>query len=193
MAGPSEENKVIARMLLAAVGGNPRVMEYRDEGEQNCIDLMIVPDRPVPGVTTIASIGLSDTTLRLRGEEYPTSVEILGCSNSRVEFFPNVISTVAFYVIKNGWFCAPGVIYPDIVSMYYPGSPMKHMYFTAPFIWENSLITTELNSKTVSFLLVIPISEQERQYAVENGPLEMERQLERIGIDTFDFFRESAL
>jgi hypothetical protein len=41
------------------------------------------------------------------------------------------------------------------VLMYYPDYAMKHLYFTTPFLWEDSLSTMDMSSKKVSFLLLI--------------------------------------
>ena len=77
--------------------------------------------------------------------------------------------------------------------MYYPDVSMKHLYFTAPFIWEDSLSAIELKTKKVAFLLGVPISEQEKDYAVENSPHDLEAILEKENIDIFDLHRESVL
>jgi antitoxin YqcF len=189
----SHDNKTIAKQIVAAVGGNPSVKKFWDEENNHHIDLLLLADRPTSGVTTVSSIGLSDTPLYFKNKEYPTRVEILGCCESKEELFPNIISTASFSIIKDGWFCAPGIIYPDIISMYYPGYSMKHLYFTTPFLWEDSLPTIELPTKKISFLLAVPISEEERSYAVEHSVAELESSFEKNNIDIFNLRRTSTI
>jgi antitoxin YqcF len=193
MTNASFENKAIANKIATAVGGAPSVTRFWDDGKKKHIDLLLLADRPTRGVTTVASLGLSDIPLYFKDKEYPTRIEILGCFQSQEDLFPNIISTASFNIIKDNWFCAPGIIYPDIVSMYYPDYSMKHLYFTTPFLWENSLVTIDMPSKKVSFLLGIPISEKERNYVVEYGSVELEAIFERENINIFNLRRESTL
>lgn len=192
MTNASHDNKVIAKQIVAAVGGSPSVTRFWDNENHHHIDLLSLTDRPMNGVTTIASLGLSDTPLYFRDKEYSTRVEILGCCESKEELFPNIFSTASFNIIKDSWFCAPGLIYPDIITMYYPDYSMKHLYFTTPFLWENSLGTIDMPTKKVSFLLGIPISEKERVYAVEHSAAELENSFERNNINIFNLRREST-
>ena len=37
-----------------------------------------------------------------------------------------ILSTAAFCIINSKWFCYPGAIFPDIVSMYLKSSKIKH-------------------------------------------------------------------
>jgi hypothetical protein len=193
MTKASDENKAIAKKIVAIVGGNPSVTRYWDEDESHSVDLLFLENRPTNGVITVTSLGLSDSPLYFRDEEYPVRVEILGCCGIQKELFPNLIATMAFYIIKNHWFCAPGVIYPDVISMYYPDSHMKHIFFTTPFLWEDNLSALEFSSKKVAFLLAVPISEKEKLYATEHSPRELERIFEHENIDIFNLDRESVL
>ena len=193
MAQVSNENKAIAKKIVAAVGGNPSVTRFWDENESHYIDLLALENKPVGGVTTVASLGLSDTPLLFQDKEYPVRVEILGCCSSQEDLFPNMISTASFCIIKDCWFCAPGIIFTDIVSMYYPDRSVKHMYFTSPFLWEDSLSVMNLDTKKVTFLLGVPISERERIYAEENSPRDLEHAFERESIDIFNLNRESVI
>lgn len=194
MTQVSAENKTIAKTIVTAVGGTPEVTRFWDEEKRYYIDLLSLQNQPTNGVMTVASLGVSDTPLYLHDKEYPVRIEMLGCCGSKqAELFPNLVATASFYIIRNHWFCAPGIIYPDIISMYYPDSPMKHLYFTTPFLWEDSLSVTELVTKKVAFLLIVPVSESERCFAVENSPRDLENIFERENIDIFDLYRKSVL
>ena len=70
---------------------------------------------------------------------------------------------------------------------------MKHVFFTSPFLWENKLESLKLETKTVNWLLGIPISDAELDYRNENGVDALERLFEEKGIDVFDLERISVV
>jgi hypothetical protein len=43
---------------------------------------------------------------------------------------------------------------------------MQHIMFVEPFLWADKLVPLKLESKTVHWLLAIPISESEIQYKI---------------------------
>ena len=45
---------------------------------------------------------------------------------------------------------------------------MKHVYLMNPFLWKE-FETLEFRELCVTWLLIIPISEQEKEYAIING------------------------
>ncbi|PPK69565.1 suppressor of fused domain protein [Actinokineospora auranticolor] len=185
----SESNRAIARAAAAAFGGRPTVTRFYDDDERNAVDVLEVPDSPAGGVTSYATLGLSDHPLELDGEEYPARVEILGACDSSVEFFANVVSTAAFCVVNDKWFCAPGAVFPEVVRMYAPESPLPHLFFVSPFLWGDDPGTLELPDKTVAWLMVVPISDSERDYLDANGPDALEALFEEKQIDLFDLTR----
>ena len=189
----SSENKVLAKKILEAVGGNPKITKYWNEDESQCVDIFSSIDHPVQGVVTFSTIGLSDYPLSFRGEEYPVRIEIIGCGIRSNGLFPNLIVTASFHVISDSWFCSPGVIYPDIVSTYYANIDLKHLYFTTPFFWQDSLSVVDLGTKKVAFVLAMPISERERRYVVGNSPVDFEKILEQEKVDIFDLNRSSVI
>jgi hypothetical protein len=144
-------------------------------------------------VSSYATIGTSDAPLFFRGKEYQVRAELVGaCSSSFIEF-PNVLATAAFNIIKSRWFCAPGVVFPDVFAMYRPESSMAHVLFVSPFLWEDGLQTVSLPDRKVAWLLAVPISEAERAFAVEHGPKRLEELFEQRQIDIFDPDRPSGL
>lgn len=46
---------------------------------------------------------------------------------------------------------------------------MKHLYFTAPYLWEDKLEDFRVDDKVVNFLLAIPISDHELEFKNKNG------------------------
>lgn len=193
MSDVSQENRIIARTLASAFGGEVKVFRYRDEGGKSRVDIVSSKGSPVPGVTSFATVGLSDTPLYQDSVEFPVRLEMVGACADRYEAFPNALGTSAFNIINSGWFCCPGVIFPDVISEYKLSSTMRHFMFVPPFLWDEKLQTMELDSKTVTWLLAVPISENEMQFSEANGPAKLESLFEECQIDIFDLDRPSVV
>jgi len=192
VAQASAANKQLARTVADRFGQRPRITRFRDEHETRWVDIAQATDSPVAGVTSYATLGLSDWPLMDDGQEYPVRVEFLGACAGSYNQFANVLSTAAFNVIKDDWFVYPGRIFPDVVAMYYPAFPMKHLLFVPPFLWEESFSTQEFPDKTVAWLFAVPISEDEMQYARIDGADALEELFEHKQIDVFDLERTSV-
>jgi len=192
MANISEENKKIARKLASTLGGKPSVNRYWDEAEKSFVDLVACTNQPCEGVTSYGTIGLSDYPLIHDGSEFPVRLELVGASANSFLDFPNILTTAAFYIINDQWFCCPGAILQNAVDLYDKSLDMKHLMFVPPFLWDE-LQTTQYESKSVTWLLVVPISENERQYAKDNGTDALEYLFEKHQIDIYDLSRRSIL
>lgn len=193
MTAVSEENKQLARYLLQIFGGKPEVSAYWDESHQFSVDILSCLNQPQAGVTSYATVGLSDHPLMDDGQEFPARVELLAACHAEVTKFPNVLATAAFYIMKDKWFCSPGTIFKRMISEYNLSVTMEHLYFTAPFIWEDSLETLSLKSKTVAWLLAVPISDAEGRYKEQHGSERLEELFEEMGVDIFDLHRSSVV
>lgn len=188
----SVDNKILAKRLQGVFCPKAEVQGFWDD---NHIQHMAVLFCPYPLNTKVmhyGTIGLSDFPLYQDGVEYPIRFEIVGASYKNYEMFPNILVSAAFYCINKPWFCSPGSILLNAIADYYPELKMKHLYFMSPFLWEN-LETVYLETKTVAWVMAIPISEEENQYEMENGSDALEDLFERKGIDFYDLNRESAI
>ncbi len=188
----SESNRTIARVLASAFDREkPEVHAYWDDDHVNKIAIVKCKDSPQPGLSSYATIGVSDHPLYKGESEYQVRVELVGACESDCDQFANMLATAGACIINSRWFCAPGMIYPDIVSMYNASATMKHVMFVPPFLWSESLKTLELEEKTVTFLMMIPISEDEYRFAEAKGVNALEAALELKRIDFLDIHRAS--
>ena len=118
-------------------------------------------------------------------------IEILGaCNNEQIEF-PNILSTAAFEIIDRAE-CNYGLILPRLIELYYPNINMKHICLISPFLWDE-LKTIELPDIKVAWLLMVPISDEEMNYALKYGVDELESLFEEANIDIFDLNRLSVI
>lgn len=183
----TERHKLIANRAAHAFGGTPHVHRYHHDTEALHVDVLRCDDRPDTGVVSYSTIGLSDYDNGL-----PTRVELCGACTQRNDKFPNVLASAAFMMMRSGKLLHPGVALKDYVKLYYPDSPLPHLYFTAPFLWKE-LNTFQVENLQVSWLLAIPISQVEHRYLLQYGDAALERLFEKQQIDFYDLHRRSAI
>ena len=188
----SSANKALCRKLVEVFGGTPRVRQFWDDNHESSVDILDCAGSPQPGVTSYATLGLSDYALTQNGKGHPARVEIVGACAGGDEL-AHALATAAFCVINSRWFCCPGAIFPAVLAMYKVSPTMKHILFVTPFLWEAGLPTLDLGEKKVSFLQAVPISEAELDFAEKHGPGDIEALFVRAQPDLFDLGRPSVV
>lgn len=185
--------KEIANTLSNIVSGNKKIYRFYDEAEESSIDIYFGIDSPQEGVTTYGTIGLSDYSLGLKLEgNRELRVEFIAACESAHPEFGNILSSCAFNIINTNFPCFPGVIYPSVISEYYNQSDMKHILLTTPFLWDD-LQPLDDEKNHVTWLMAIPISDKELNYAQKYGSDALEDIFERKNIDVFDLDRKSTI
>lgn len=186
----SAENKVIARHVLNAFGGTPKVQAYHHGVEALSVDVLRCDNRPCAGVTSYSTIGLSDHPMcTVDGDEFATRLELAGACATTAELFLEILGSAAFCILRSRKIYAPGDALPGYVSEYYPSTTVPHLYLTAPFLWEDELTTLRCETKSVSWLLAVPISDGELAYLRKQGDSNLEDVFEEQQIDIFDLYR----
>lgn len=170
--------------------GEPKVFEYLDEKEKKSIDILTCFDTPYENVNSYSTLGLCNIDARLESDGKSLLVELVSYCESKYDFFPNIMSTCAFQIIDSTINYAPGVVVPNVVSMYYFNREMKHMLMAYPFLWENKLKTISAENKLISWLQLIPISDLECEYLQKYGYDALEDSFEQNEISVFDLNRK---
>lgn len=184
---PSDNHKAWAVHLRNLVGGDVSVNVYYDESEEHCIP--IFRSASDEGILC-ATIGLMEID-QSQNSEIRINTEIILDKRGQDERVPNVLSTLAFYMIKNGWRVAPGVVFRDIMKIYFPEINLPHVYFTAPFQWR-TMSKVDLPDGAIYPLVAIPVSEEEVRIAGEKSGQILEEIWSKNQIDVLDWDRESA-
>ncbi|MEU7750304.1 suppressor of fused domain protein [Micromonospora sp. NPDC049171] len=190
MAEVTEANRSLARTVGAVFGGRPRVTRFWDGSHESHVEILTSAGQPQEGVTSYATIGLSDTPLPGRVVP-PLGVELVGVCYSDIAAYPKVLARAAFQVINSGWRCEPGAVFPGVVSAHLE-TALNHLLLAPPFLWEDELPSRVVGDKTVAWLLALPISEGEADYRRRHGADALEDLFERAQIDIFDIGRPSV-
>lgn len=189
----SSDNRTIAHTMATAFGVKPIVQKYWDDSHELNVDVLTCPNPVDANRMNYGTIGLSDYPLLLDGEEFPLRVEVVGAAFEEFGFFPNMLSTIAFHTVRDGWFCSSGAVLQGAITMYDDSLIMKHLLLTPPFLWEDNLETVGLETKRVTWLMAVPISEEERAYYAQYGSEALEELLERNEVDVCDLRRKSVV
>lgn len=189
----ADSSRVVAKTAAAAFGGTPRITRFWDDDHHNSVDILSCEDGPQLGVTAYSTVGLSEWPLHYGAEEHHTRLEVVGACGSGFQGYDNALATTAFNIINSSWFCYPGAVYPDVLSLYGSSPTMKHFLFVVPFLWEDELPTLELEHRSIAWLLALPISNEERSFVESNSSDELEELFQERQIDIFDLARPSVV
>lgn len=188
---PSLDVRTLATYLRASLSSLPQVHKYWDDYAAQCVRVLSAVDVPVKGVTTFATLGLSDHSTNLSVEEKPLRVELVCALESAFADAGNIAASCVFDVISRDIAPSPGVVLPNVVKTYKPNGPLKHCLLVSPFLWE--LETQEFSEKTVAWLQIVPISDGELNVALSQGADELERLFECEQIDVFNLDRPAIV
>jgi hypothetical protein len=183
----SSDHKEWAKHMRQLVGGCSTVTAYYDEPNSNKIHIFSSSNDE--GVVA-ATVGLMEINQSHR-PDIDVYAEVIMDQRGHDEGIANVLSTIAFCVMKDGWKLAPGVIFYDLVKMYFPDTKLPHVMFTAPFQWD-AMSKVALSKKTIYPLVAIPISEAESQLASTNASQDLENIWARQSTDVLDWGRQSV-
>jgi antitoxin YqcF len=182
--------RAVAKTAASAFGArDPQVHAYYDEDESHRVDVMECSDCPTAGFTTYSTLTLHETPNLL--DERDVRVELAGVAATSQTAFSNLIATAAFYVMKQGWLAAPGVVFPNLLNEYDFSPSLDHVLWVQPFPWEELGCVDVGAARTVSWLLAIPISAAEHRLLLEKGYDSLEARFAEHELEYFDLSRPS--
>ena len=108
----SQDNIKLARFLAGAIGFEPNVYPYYDDGESHQIDILSLKDPIDELVGIYSSIGLSDyeNLVAVSDGKNNIPIELMVTAYTRFESATNILSTCCFYIMKDKFECRPGAV-----------------------------------------------------------------------------------
>ncbi len=193
MAGDDTANEV-ARFLDARLApGRTEIRTHRFDGRSEEALILRAPDCPVEGVTSYGSIGLSSVPQRVGDRSVP--VELIGACASDVSTFGDVIASCVVTRIVTGANLVYGTLIEELRTLRSISSTLRHVVLVAPFLWDSfggGIAKDRVGERDIFWLMVLPITDEERNYLRNNGIDALESLFEEAEIDVFDINRPSA-
>jgi antitoxin YqcF len=194
MSEISIKNKKISEFIEGVFKRTSKITEYTDNEEKSTISILEFADHPVRKVVSYATLGLSDHMLTSHESGKPVGIEVVAVCRSDYTLFGSILSTIAFYLINSQFPIYPGTIYEGVISLYSEiKTQMKHILFVYPTAWKTKFETLDFDEVSVLWMMAIPISDAENQYAKDNGFNALGHLLEKNEIDVYDLCRKSVL
>ncbi|MBK7144286.1 MAG: suppressor of fused domain protein [Xanthomonadales bacterium] len=192
--GPSRLQKEIAKITSVAFGvERPPIIRFRDDDSRSEVHVLEASNRSAVGFASFATIGLSEHPLTNQGTDTGFGVELLGGCRGEFVAFGNVLATLSFCVINSKWFCAPGMIFPDVVAIHSETSRLRDVYFAYPFAWGEQFASRTLHGRKVAWLQAIPVSRTETEFASRFGPADLEKRFQEQNVDLLNLDRDSVV
>ncbi len=147
-------------------------------------------DCPQPGVTSYATLGMSrfdNGGLQFEGK--PLRVELLGACQSEFVHMPRALNSCALNAAKSGYQVRPGVVHPNVLAIHVPDIQLKHLLLIPPFLWGSNPPLREFDDIVVDWLLAVPISDSEVEFARRYDSDRLQQVFAERQIDMFDINR----
>lgn len=182
----------MADLLKARFGSDAATYAYYDRSEAHVIAVVEAEGVPHPDLATFSTASLHAAPNLLDGRD--VRVELLIVGRRGVAALANVVATAAFYVMKDGWLAAPGVVFPNAIGEYFPEATVPHLIWTEPFDF-NDLVTVEVAGLEagVHVLQAVPITDAERGLVTGQGFDALSDALLAAGVDHYDLGRASVV
>jgi hypothetical protein len=189
---PSADTKLVARHAISTFAAPPSVWRFTREQEGVSIDIGGCADRPLAGVLSYTTIGLSDYEVST-GAGPGVRVELAAVCASDRPLFPNILAAAAMQLIRRGGPVQPGDALRDVIVEYYPRATVSHLYFTRPFLWGERLNCLRGETKSISWLLAVPVSSGELLCLETQGDAGLEQLYQQRRIDMYSLGRATWL
>jgi hypothetical protein len=184
---PSSDKKLVARHAIGTFGAPPNVWRFACEGENFCLDIGGCADRPVVGVVSYTTIGLSDYEV-MTGPEPPAHVELAAACAADRPLFANILAAAAMLLVRQRKEIKPGDATRDVIAEFYPRATVSHLYFARPFLWGQRLDLLRGESRNIAWLLAVPVTGDELLELQTQGDtgleqLYLQRRVEMYSLD----------
>lgn len=188
---PAYVKELYAQIKEMFGGAKPTVDRYGEDHEDSYwVDVMRTVDCPQPGVTSYATLGMSRfDNGGLQSEGKPLRVELLGACQSEFIELPRALNSCALNVAKSGYQVRPGVVHPNVLAIHVPEIQLKHLLLVPPFLWGSKPALREFDDIVVDWLLAVPISDSEVEFARRYDSDRLQQVFAERQIDMFDINR----
>lgn len=189
---PAYVKELYAQIKELFGGAKPIADRYGDDHEDPYwVDVMRTADSPQPGVTSYATLGMSrfDNGGLETEDGTPLRVELLGACQSEFTQLAPALNSCALNVAKSGYQVQPGVVHPNVLAIHANDIRLRHLLLVTPFLWGAEPSTRIFDDLVVEWLLAVPISDSEVEFARRYDSDRLQQVFATHQIDMFDINR----
>ncbi len=188
----TDAGQLVAKAAAEAFGGTASLALHEDKEKSGALGVVTAVDSPERGMVSCGTVGFMAHDMGLKAEGRSLRAEMVMAGPSTEESLPELLVSCALGLAHSGRSCGHAKVVPDIVPATYSTHDLRHALFTVPFLWDGPEMV-RFDDVLVAWLLVVPISDAERTYAVERGVDALEEVFRRDGVNVFDLDREPAV
>lgn len=184
--------RAVADFLKLNLAGRAQTRAYCDDARRNVVAIVEAIGTPHESLATFASASLHATENLL--DDRDVRVELLAVGPRQTPDLGNLVATAAFYVMKDRWLAAPGVVFPNLVGEYLPNASVRHLTWTEPFDFDGlSTFAPAGVNLPIHMLQAVPITDREYAMLRSDGFDALERALSAAEVRHYDLDRPSAV
>lgn len=183
------DRKDVFKYSREFIGGTPTVYAYYNEDRSKSIDIMTSKNTQFTDVDVHSTIGLSETDINKSISGKRVGIEVISVGDKGNEINCNILASVAFEIMDNHS-CCFGEVFLNAISQYDSNLAMKHAILLSPAFWDKYKQMTS-DDMVVAWLLLVPISDLEKEYVEKHGLDAFEELLVNQDADITDINRES--
>jgi hypothetical protein len=190
MSTPTPFERDLGKFIRSTFGAETKVVRFADDEELNDVFIVSGSNFPIDGVTSYGSVGLSRNAQN--AGETVVKVEIVAACATVTPHIDNLVASCVFDSVRNGSSIVYGACIADIIAQYNISDNLKHVTFVAPFLWQG-LDKIIVDGQPVHCLMLLPISDAEKDYLGAHGLDALENLFNEKQIDIYDINRPSVL
>jgi hypothetical protein len=180
-----------AELLRRALGPSSDCCYRHASDPSRTIDVARFVDVPEAGLTTYASLGLSNVPW----PDQRPRIEIMLACKQELTVAPQIVANAAFHVMDTSFYPTPGAMVRDLIGVMHAGElsqRLPHVYFGVPRRWGLRLPLDE-GMPAITITMAVPVSEPEYHYWKANGDRALETRFTESQIEVADLNRVSVI
>ena len=186
--------EVVRRVLAGfeAEPDQPPTARTTADGSRR-VGILHVCDSPARGVDSWATVEASAFATPYRTSQgLPIRVEFVAAVDARLEDFGDAVASCAFAIDAESAI-RPGTVYRDTVSRTRPEATTPHLFTVDPFVWGGRFETYVDDDALVTWLQLVPITDDEAKLVAEQGADALTDAFMRTQPDLYAVDRASVL
>jgi len=188
----SIDNQIIQQTLTEVFGGLT-IDRQLDVHEGLQVEIVKAENCPSERIVSYATVGLSIVPIGYISSNVILGAEIVGAANARFDRFADILAACVDDIFRLRFKLFPGAVYKNALEAHYPGMDVKHLIFDTPHGWENDLLSLNLGTRQVAWIMAVPVTDEELELFSRSDTGELQVLMEEKGVDLYDLERESVV